>query len=248
MTKNISGKVIVITGASSGTGEATARHLAKLGASVAFGARRVDRIDALAKELTDAGHKALAVKTDVTDRNQVKNLVDMAVKKFGRIDVILNNAGVMPLAPLEDLKIDEWDHMIDVNFKGTLYGVAAALPYMKAQKAGQIINVSSVYGHLVGPAATVYCATKFAVRALSEGVRQEVKPYNIRMTILSPGAMKTELLEHISDEKIRAGSKEFVGAVGMSADDFAHVAAFAISQPDNVDLNEILFRPTAQPI
>ena len=248
MNANIAGKVVVITGASSGSGEAAARHLAELGAKVVLGARREDRIKAIAGELTKAGHTAIAVKTDVIDPAQVKNLVDTAVSKFGRIDVILNNAGIMPLAPLEALKVDEWDYMIDLNFKGTLYGIAAALPHMKAQKAGHIINVSSVYGHVVGPAATVYCATKFAVCALSEGVRQEVKPYNIRTTILSPGAMKTELLEHISDKEVQAGSKEFVGRVGMDPHAFAQVAAFAISQPENVDINEVLFRPTAQPI
>ncbi|TGR18813.1 MULTISPECIES: SDR family oxidoreductase [unclassified Mesorhizobium] len=248
MSENIKGKVVVITGASSGSGEATARHLAKLGASVVLGARRADRIQALAAELTAAGYKAKAVATDVKVEAQVKNLVDTAFQEFGRVDVILNNAGVMPLAPLDALKVHEWDHMIDVNFKGTLYGIAAALPYMKQQRSGHIINVSSVYGHVVGPAATVYCATKFAVRALSEGVRQEVKPYNIRTTIISPGAMKTELLEHISDAEIQAGSKEFVGAVGMTADAFARMVAFAMSEPENVDVNEILFRPTAQPI
>ena len=248
MSKNVKGKVVVITGASSGAGEATARHLAELGAAVVLGARRAERTEALAAELRAAGYNAKAVPTDVKVEAQVKNLVDTAVKEFGRVDVILNNAGVMPLAPLEALKVHEWDHMIDVNIKGTLYGVAAALPHMKEQRSGHIINVSSVYGHVVGPAATVYCATKFAVRALSEGVRKEVKPYNIRTTIISPGAMKTELLEHISDPEIQAGSKEFVGSVGVTPDAFARMVAFAMSEPENVDINEILFRPTAQPI
>lgn len=248
MTQNFKGKVVVITGASSGAGEATARHLAELGAAVVLGARRAERIKAIALELREAGYNAKAVPTDVKVEAQVKNLVDTAVKEFGRVDVILNNAGVMPLAPLEALKVHEWDHMIDVNIKGTLYGVAAALPHMKDQRSGHIINVSSVYGHVVGPAATVYCATKFAVRALSEGVRKEVKPYNIRTTIISPGAMKTELLEHISDPEIQAGSKEFVGSVGVTPDAFARMVAFAMSEPENVDINEILFRPTAQPI
>jgi len=248
MTDNISGKVIVITGASSGNGEAAARHLAERGASVVLGARRTERIEALAEELTGAGRKAKAVTTDVTDKEQVKRLVDTAVETFGRVDALLNNAGLMPLAPLEQLKIDEWDQMIDVNLKGTLYGIAAALPHMKEQKSGHIINVSSVYGHKLGPGATVYCATKFAVGALSEGLRQEVKPYNIRTTVISPGAVATELLEHISDKEIQAQTKEFVSQIAIPADSFARMVAFAVNEPEDVDVNEILFRPTAQPI
>jgi len=248
MNQNIAGKVVVITGASSGLGEATARLLARHGATVALAARRADRIDALAAEINDANGKALAVPTDVADREQVKALVAAVVEKFGRVDVMLNNAGLMPLAPLEDLKTDEWDQMIEVNLKGVLYGIAAALPYMKEQKSGHFINVSSVYGHKLGPNATVYCATKFAVRALSEGLRQEVKPYNIRTTVISPGAVATELLEHISDETIQSQTKDFVRQIAVPAETFARMVAFAINEPENVDVNEILFRPTAQPI
>jgi len=248
MNENISGKVVVITGASSGLGEATARLLANQGATVALAARRAERIDTLAAEINAAGGKALAVATDVTDREQVKALVDASAERFGRVDVMLNNAGLMPLAPLEELKTNEWDQMIDVNLKGVLNGIAAALPYMKEQKSGHFINVSSVYGHKLGPDATVYCATKFAVRALSEGLRQEVKPYNIRTTVISPGAVATELLEHISDEAIQAQTKEFVSQIAVPAETFARMVAFAINEPANVDVNEILFRPTAQPI
>jgi NADP-dependent 3-hydroxy acid dehydrogenase YdfG len=248
MPKGIANKVVVITGASSGLGEATARHLAAQGAAVVLGARRADRIAALAGELTAAGHKAIAVPTDVTDRDQVRRLVDTAVEEFGRIDVMLNNAGLMPLAPLERLKLDEWDRMIDVNIKGVLHGVAAALPHMQARKSGHIINVSSVYGHVVDPGATVYCATKFAVRALSEGLRREVKTYDIRTTVISPGAVSTELLEHIGEKDIQAESKEFVSKIAVGADTFARMVAFAVSQPDDVDVNEILFRPTAQAV
>lgn len=248
MTEGIKNKVVVITGASSGLGEATARHLAAKGASVVLGARRADRIQALAEELTAAGHKAKAVATDVTDRDQVKDLVQAAIDTFGRIDVMLNNAGLMPLAPLERLKIDEWDRMIDVNLKGVLYGIAAALPHMQAQKSGHIINVSSVYGHVVDPGATVYCATKHAVRALSEGLRKEVKPYNIRTTIISPGAVSTELLEHISEKDIQQGTRDFVSKIAVGPDTFARAVAFAINEPDDVDINEILFRPTAQSV
>ncbi|SIQ26651.1 SDR family oxidoreductase [Marinobacterium stanieri] len=248
MLNNIAGKVIVITGASSGNGAAAARHLAECGATVVLAARRLDRISALEKELTDAGFKAKAVQTDVVDEAQVKELINTTVDSFGKIDVLINNAGIMPLAPLEQLKTNEWDQMIDVNLKGTLYGIAAALPQMQKQKSGHIINVSSVYGHKLGPDATVYCATKHAVRALSEGLRQEVKPYNIRTTIVSPGAVATELLDHISDEKIQSDTRAFVDQIAIPADSFARMVAFAINEPENVDVNEILFRPTAQPI
>jgi NADP-dependent 3-hydroxy acid dehydrogenase YdfG len=248
MSANIEGKVVVITGASSGLGEATARLLSKQGASVVLGARRADRLTALADELAGRRGKAFAVATDVADRAQVQELVDAAVQAHGRVDVMINNAGLMPLAPIENLRIDEWDRMIDVNLKGTLYGIAAALPYMKEQRSGHIINVSSVYGHKLGPHATVYCATKHAVRALSEGLRQEVKPYNIRTTVISPGAVATELLDHISEKEIQAETKDFVSRIAVPADSFARMVAFAISQPDDVDMNEILFRPTAQPI
>jgi NADP-dependent 3-hydroxy acid dehydrogenase YdfG len=191
MSNNIEGKIVVITGASSGLGEATARLLSVQGASVVLGARRVDRIKSLADELTGSGGQALAIPTDVTHYEQVKRLVDAAVQTYGRIDVMINNAGLMPQSPLERLKIDEWNRMIDVNIKGVLYGIAAALPYMKQQHAGHFINVSSVAGHKVRPPGTVYAATKHAVLALSEGLRQEVKPYHIRTTVISPGAVAT---------------------------------------------------------
>lgn len=246
MNNNIEGKVVVITGASSGLGEATARHLSAQGASVVLGARRVDRIRSLAEALTGRGGKALAVNTDVTDREQVKRLVDTAVQTYGRIDVMLNNAGLMQQSPLERLKVDEWDNMIDINIKGVLYGVAAALPHMQRQKAGHIINVSSVAGHKVTPAGTVYSATKHAVRALSEGLRQEVKPYNIRTTVISPGAVATELPSHITDPDSAANIQKFYKGFAIPADSFARAVAFAISQPEDVDVNEILFRPTRQ--
>jgi NADP-dependent 3-hydroxy acid dehydrogenase YdfG len=244
--ENIKGKVVVITGASSGLGEATARLLSAEGATVVLGARRVERLQKLVGELTAKGGKALALATDVTDHNQVKNLVDAAVQKFGRIDVMINNAGVMPHSPLERLKIDDWNRTIDVNIKGVLYGIAAALPHMKQQKAGHIINVSSVAGHKVTPNGAVYCATKHAVRALSEGLRVEVKPYNIRTTIISPGAVATELPDSITEPDIDAGVSKFYQETAIPADSFARAVAFAMSQPDDVDINEILFRPTSQ--
>ena len=184
---NIKGKVIVITGASSGLGKAAARYLSSQGASVVLGARREDRMQALADEIAHSGGKVLSVRTDVTSQGQVKALVDAAVQEFGRIDVMINNAGVMPHSPIERLRVDEWDRMIDVNIKGVLYGIAAALPYMKEQKAGHFINVSSVAGHVIRPGSVVYSATKYAVRVISEGLRQEVKPYNIRPPSSRPG-------------------------------------------------------------
>jgi NADP-dependent 3-hydroxy acid dehydrogenase YdfG len=244
--EGISGKVVVITGASSGLGEAAARHLSAQGAIVALGARRTDRIQSLAREITGRGGKALAVATDVTRRDQVGALVDAAVRAFGRVDVMINNAGLMQQSPLERLKVSEWDNMIDINIKGVLYGIAAALPHMQKQKAGHFINVSSVAGHTVTPNGTVYSATKHAVRAISEGLRKEVKPYNIRTTIVSPGAVATELPGHITDPASAAGIQKFYEGFAIPADPFARVVAFAISQPEDVDINEILFRPTRQ--
>jgi NADP-dependent 3-hydroxy acid dehydrogenase YdfG len=246
MTEGIQGKVVVITGASSGLGEATAKLLSAQGATVAVGARRADRLKALANEISDNGGKALAIATDVTNRDQVKALVEQAVERFGRVDVMINNAGLMPQAPLERLKVDEWERMIDVNIKGVLYGIAAALPHMQRQKAGHFINVSSVAGHRIGPGFAVYAATKHAVRALSEGLRQEVKPYNIRTTVISPGAVATELPAGISDTETAERVRTFYSQVAVPADSFARVVAFAMSQPEDVDINEILYRPTKQ--
>lgn len=246
MSQNIEGKVVVITGASSGLGEASARLLSAGGATVVLAARRADRIRSLAEELSGRGGKALAVATDVTRFDEVKKLADAAVQAYGRIDVMINNAGLMPQSLLERLKIDEWDRMIDVNIKGVLYGIAAALPYMQQQKAGHFINVSSVAGHRVGPGTAVYSATKHAVRALSEGLRQEVKPYNIRTTVISPGAVATELPDSVTDPNAAERIRKFYAEVAIPADSFARAVAFAISQPEDVDINEILFRPTRQ--
>jgi NADP-dependent 3-hydroxy acid dehydrogenase YdfG len=246
MTQGIKDKIVVVTGASSGLGEATARLLSAQGATVVLGARRADRLEALAKELAGRGGKALAVTTDVTRREQVKALVESAVQTYGRIDVMINNAGLMPQAPLERLKVDEWEQMIDVNIKGVLYGIAAALPHMQRQKAGHFINVSSVAGHRVGPGFAVYAATKYAVRALSEGLRQEVKPYNIRTTVISPGAVATELPDSVTDPDASKRIRTFYEQVAVPADSFARAVAFAMSQPEDVDINEILYRPTRQ--
>jgi len=244
MTENIKNKVVVITGASSGLGEAAARLLAKEGAKLVLGARRLDRLEALAAELS-LGKDAI-LSTDVTDVGQVRRLVDHAVKTHGRVDVIINNAGLMPHSPLERGKVEDWDRMIDVNIKGVLYGIAAALPHMKTQKSGHIINVSSVAGHKVGPGGAVYAATKHAVRVISEGLRQEVKPYNIRTTIISPGAVATELPDSVTEPDVAQGVRALYDRVAIPADSFARTVIFAMSQPDEVDINEILFRPTAQ--
>jgi NADP-dependent 3-hydroxy acid dehydrogenase YdfG len=245
MSQNIEGKVVVITGASSGLGEATARHLCAQGAIVVLGARRVERIQALADELNRSGGKALAIPTDVTHADEVKRLVDAAVQTYGRVDVMINNAGLMPHSPLERLKIDDWNRTIDVNLKGMLYGIGAVLPHMKQQKAGHIINVSSVAGHKVRPGSAVYAATKAAVLVISEGLRQEVKPYNIRTTVISPGAVATELPDSITEPDIAENVRKLY-EMAIPADSFARAVAFAMSQPDDVDINEILFRPTSQ--
>lgn len=246
MSNDFEGKVVVITGASSGLGEAAARLLSEQGATVVLGARRADRLKSIAGELTGNGGKALALAMDVTHLDQVKKLVDAAVKQYGRIDVMINNAGLMLHAPLERFKVDQWDNMIDINIKGVMYGIAAALPYMKEQKSGHFINVSSVAGHTVSPAGVVYCATKHAVRVISEGLRQEVKPYNIRTTIISPGAVATELPNHNTDADVAARIQGFYESKAIPADSFARAVVFAMSQPDDMDVNEILYRPTSQ--
>lgn len=242
--QNVENKVVVITGASSGLGAETARHLVKAGAKVVLGARRLEKLHALADELGISHENCVA--TDVANREQVQALADKAVALYGRIDVLLNNAGVMPLSMLEALRVDEWEQTIDTNIKGVLYGIAAVLPTMKAQKSGHIINTASVAAHVISPTSAVYSASKFAVRAISEGLRQEVKPYNIRTTILSPGAVDTELKYSIKDENIAETVGEFYKQSSMPASSFARCVLFAISQPEDVDINEILLRPTSQ--
>src|SRR5262245_545603 len=246
MAVNIEGKVVVITGASSGLGKSAARLLAASGAKVALGARRKDRIDALVKDITAKGGSALGFKTDVTKRGDVEALVKGAMDKYGRIDVIVNNSGVMFIAPMAALKVEEWDRMIDVNIKGLLYGVAAVLPIMQKQKQGHIINIASVAGFKVfAPGGTVYSATKFAVRAVSEGLRMEHKAYNIRTTMISPGAVATELKEGSSEESIRENLREFY-KMAIPADSIARAVAYAIEQPAEVEIDEVVIRPTAQ--
>jgi NADP-dependent 3-hydroxy acid dehydrogenase YdfG len=244
LAQEINDKVVVITGASSGLGEATARRLAQEGAKLVLGARRLERLQTLAGELS-LGDEAV-VQTDVTDYEQVRRLVDHAVQTHGRVDAIINNAGLMPLSPLEALKVEDWDRTIDVNLKGVLYGIAAALPHMKEQQSGHVINVSSVAGHTVNPGGAVYSATKYGVRVISEALRQEVKPYNIRTTVISPGAVATELPGSVTEPDVAENVDALYESVAVSADSFASMVLFAMSQPEDVDVNEILFRPTRQ--
>jgi NADP-dependent 3-hydroxy acid dehydrogenase YdfG len=241
---NIRDQVVVITGASSGIGEATARLLAARGAKVFLGARRVDRLAAIVRDIERSGGVAAFAKVDVTRRTEVASFVAAAVERFGRMDVLVNNAGLMALAPIDKTLTDEWDRMIDINVKGVLYGVAAALPIFAKQRSGHVINVSSVAGHKVTMGGAVYCATKHAVRAISEGVRQEVD--GVRTTIISPGAVQSELPLGISDADTGAAIKAFYERTAIPADAVARAIAFAIEQPADVDINEILLRPTAQ--
>jgi NADP-dependent 3-hydroxy acid dehydrogenase YdfG len=235
-------KVVLITGASSGIGEATARHLAARGARVLLGARRTDRLETLTAEIRAAGGTAEYLRLDVTDLAAMQSFADEALRVFGAIDVIINNAGVMPLSPLAELKITEWNRMIDVNIRGVLHGIAAVLPHMTSRKAGHIINVSSIGGHRVWPTCAVYSGTKFAVRAISEGLRQETQ--DIRVTIVSPGVVESELADTITSESTAAVMEEF-RRVALKPDAIARAMAYAIEQPADVDVNEIIVRPVA---
>ena len=240
---NVQGKVILITGASSGIGEACARLLAHKGARVLLGARRSDRLEALVGEIREAGGTAEFRRLDVTSRANTQAFVDFAVERFGRVDVLINNAGVMPLSPLEALKVDEWDRMIDVNIRGVLHGIAAVLPLMQAQRSGQLVNIASIGAYSVVPTGAVYCATKYAVRAISEGLRQEVGG-DIRVTLVSPGVVESELAESISDESSREAMKAF-RKVAIAPDAIALAIAYAVEQPADVDVSELIVRPTA---
>ncbi|MBB5466801.1 NADP-dependent 3-hydroxy acid dehydrogenase YdfG [Paraburkholderia sp. CI2] len=245
MESSIDIKVVVITGASSGIGEATARRLAKNGARVVLAARRVERLTSLAQEIRTAGGTAEAFAADVTSRADVEALTRFAIERFGRLDVLINNAGLMSIAPLSDVKVDEWDRMIDINIKGVLYGIAAALPVFQKQGSGHFINVASIAGHKVfAPGGTVYSGTKFAVRAISEGLRQEVGG-SIRTTTISPGAIETELKLGTSHEASSEGLEQFY-KVAIPSDTIARAIEYAISQPADVDINDIIVRPTVQ--
>lgn len=246
MTKNIENKVVVITGASSGLGEATARHLASLGAKVILGARREEKLKVIVDGIKAAGGDADYLATDVTKRSDVEALVQKALDGFGRMDVIVNNAGIMPIAPMSALKVDEWDQMIDINIRGVLHGIAAALPVFEKQQSGHFINMSSIAGVKVfSPGGTVYSGTKFAVRAISEGLRHEVGG-KIRTTCIEPGAIDSKLKYGSSDQASSDAIQQRYENDAIPADSIARAVAYAIEQPANVDVNEIIIRPTVQ--
>jgi NADP-dependent 3-hydroxy acid dehydrogenase YdfG len=242
--QNVDGKIVLITGASSGIGEAISRTLAAAGAKVVLGARRTDRLKQIASEIESAGGTAHVEPLDVTDRAGMERFAEAALARFGRLDVVVNNAGIMPLSPLDALKVNEWEQMIDVNIKGVLYGIAATLPIMKRQASGHVINISSIGGLQVWPTSAVYCATKFAVRAISDGLRQESD--QIRVTSICPGVVESELANTITDESARQAMDAF-RRVALKPDAIARAVLHAIAQPEDVDTSEIVVRPVASP-
>ncbi|MGX9120696.1 SDR family oxidoreductase [Mesorhizobium sp. BHbsci] len=235
-------KVVLITGASSGIGAAIGRELGAAGAKVMLGARRTDRLDTLAEEIRANGGEAMTRRLDVTDRADVAAFAETARQAWGRVDVIVNNAGVMPLSLMASIKVDEWDRMVDVNIKGVLYGIAAVLPEMTARGSGQVVNIASIGALSVSPTAAVYCATKYAVRAISDGLRQEHG--NIRVTCIHPGVVESELADTITDPVAVEAMKTY-RAIALQPDAIGRAVRFAIEQPDDVDVNEIVIRPTA---
>lgn len=234
-------KIILITGASSGIGAGIARELCATGAKLMLGARRTDRLEALAEEIRAMGGEVQTRRLDVTDRDDVARFAKAAGEVWGRVDVIVNNAGVMPLSPMASMKVDEWDRMIDVNIKGVLHGIAAVLPEMTARRSGHIINIASIGALAVSPTAAVYCATKYAVRAISDGLRQESR--DIRVTCIHPGVVESELADTITDATAAEAMKTY-RAIALKPDAIGRAVRFAIEQPEDVDLNEIVVRPT----
>ncbi|MGG3626326.1 SDR family oxidoreductase [Bacillus gobiensis] len=245
--KNVEGKVVIITGASSGIGEAAAKVLANNGAKVVLAARREKRLKELKSNIEKQGGTAVFKVTDVASEEDMEELARFTLETYGQIDVLINNAGLMPLSYLHEKKVSEWDQMIDVNIKGVLYGIAAVLPHMRERKQGHIINVSSVAGHLVRKTFSVYSGTKYAVRAISDGLRQEEAENNIRITILSPGTVETELFHTITNEEVLHSLDE-VKRIAIPAESIAHSILFAISQPEHTGVNEMIVRPTKQEI
>ena len=243
----IKGKVAIITGASSGIGYATALALSKAGVKVAIGARRTDKLEQLENEIKKNGGEVLSHKLDVTKKDDCNAFVDQAIKKWGTVDILVNNAGLMPLSFVKNLKVDEWEQMIDVNIKGVLFCTAAVIPQMKKEKSGHIVNISSVAGRLVFPSGSVYCATKHAVTAFSEGLRQELSARsNIRVTCIEPGAVETELLNTITDESLQSFLDAAKKMQVLKAADIADAILFAVQAPEHMNVNEILIRPTTQ--
>lgn len=245
MEKNILNKVVIITGASSGIGEATAKLLAQGGAKVVLAARREERLHTLVNEIKQGGGEAVAVKADVASAEDMQHVAEFVMEKYGRIDVLVNNAGIMPSSRMNELRVAEWDQMIDVNIKGVLYGIAAVLPIMREQQSGHIINLSSTSGYQVSPTSAVYAATKFAVRAISEGLRlEESATSGIRSTLIAPGLTKTELFDSITSPEVQAIANQISG-LGISPNSIARAIAFAIHEPDDTLISEIMVRPTA---
>ena len=243
----IKDKVVIVTGASSGIGYATALALAKAGAKIAAGARRIDRLEILQKEIQDGNGDILIEKLDVTKKEDCNSLIDIVVKKWNHIDILINNAGIMPLSFFKNLKINEWEQMIDVNLKGVLYCTAAAIPNMINNKSGHIINISSVAGRIVFPAGSVYCATKHAITAFSEGLRQELSQrYNIKVTCIEPGVVATELPDTITDKALEGFIESVKKMEALQAEDIANSIVYAVNSPKYVNINEILLRPLSQ--
>ncbi|WP_240420794.1 SDR family oxidoreductase [Paenibacillus periandrae] len=245
--ENIKNKIVIVTGASSGIGEATAKLLAQNGAKMVLAARREERLHTIVEEIKQDGGEAVAIKTNVASSEDMQKLAEFALNKYGRIDVLVNNAGVMPNSRLNELRVEEWDQMIDVNIKGVLYGIAAVLPTMREQQSGHIINLSSVAGYHISPTSAVYSATKFAVRAISEGLRPEESPAShIRSTVIAPGLTKSELFDSITSPEVHAMVSQLSG-IGISPYSIARAIAFAINEPDDALVSEILIRPTILP-
>ena len=241
----ITNKVVVITGASSGIGEATALPLATRGAKVVLGARGLDRLEALATRIAAAGGDVASARTDVRRRADLTALVALALERYGRLDVLVSNAGVGPISLLDDLRVEDWDDMIDINIKGVLYGIAAALPIFRAQGSGHFVNVASTAAHRIVPTMAVYAATKLAVRTISEGLRQEAGD-KLRVTVISPGVTRTNFADSMTDPEVKAKTLASMDAMAMSPAAVARAIAFAIEQPADVDVGEIIVRPTAQ--
>lgn len=243
----IKDKVAIVTGASSGIGHATALALSKAGTKVAIGARRTDKLSELENEITKNGGQAFSQKLDVTKKSECDSFANSVIEKWGGVDILVNNAGLMPLSFIKNLKVDEWDQMIDVNIKGVLYCTAAVIPHMLEKKSGHIVNISSVAGRIVFPSGSVYCATKHAVTALSEGLRQEFSTRkNIRVTCIEPGVVSTELTNTITDESLKDFVESAKKMQSLSAQDIANAIIYAVEAPDYVNVNEVLIRPTTQ--
>jgi NADP-dependent 3-hydroxy acid dehydrogenase YdfG len=241
----LEGKVVAITGASNGIGEATALLLAERGAKVVLGARGSDRLEALAARIRDAGGEAAYARTDLRRRDDLSDLVNLACERYGRLDVLINNAGVMPISPLDDLRVEDWEDMIDINIKGVMYGIAAALPIFRKQGFGHFVNIASTAGHKTVSNQSVYSGTKFAVRAISEGLRQEAGD-KLRVTIISPGFVRTNFAEGVTNPEMKAQLTAARDKFAMPPDAIARAIAFAIEQPADIDVNEIVIRSTAQ--